>query len=207
MNALIIAKNNFLALGVKTLVEKISNDINVCISKSDYNSLHRYDVIFVEIYRHEFHLCHYEFRNINSDAKVIFITNFTFDSSVMKISPCFYEAQFIYISEPKENLSQKIKNLLTREFPTNKNKVNPCLRCDFKYITASQLLIILGMRQGYSVKRMSTALGVSTNTIFSQIERIKKNFLIRNHAELICFTNENIISCNAPVRPKKNHKS
>lgn len=73
-----------------------------------------------------------------------------------------------------------------------------CSRCNYPYLDGTQLIILLGIKYEYNTKMLATALNVSSKTIFSQIERIKDKFGLKNNLDLKEFIS-NDLRCNKPI--------
>lgn len=205
MDVLIVSKNNYLAYGLRHLISDMFLDCNISISKkTDHgHSLEIYDAIFVEMHQSEMHLCHTYFKKRKKGGKVFFLIDLEESPPGLVLPACVSDASLLFTSESIDFFKQWIELGFKRDIELIENITNICDRCNFKHITYSQRTILIAIRNGYTVKQISTIFGLSIKTVFSQIDRVKKNFLLRNTRDLWGFINLNSLSCNRPVQPKK----
>lgn len=203
IKTLIVSSNNFIKDGLQHLlpVEIVDGVHQSSSSAGNLTNIADYDLIFMEIQHHQLGLCLDKLKQRKKISSLFFIQTGRWELNPERFLGCCQDAMVLR----KNMTTDEIKALILYEMQKGSvekkclNRV--CKECFYPYLTRSQLLILLGLKHGYSVQKIAESLNVSKKTIFSQIEKTKLKFNLKSDFDIKCFV-ENNLESNKPINAK-----
>lgn len=201
MKTLIVTENIYLHCGLLHILPSHIRK-GITFSKNTPGGVinaSEFDVLIIDVQHFQLRLCFEFLKTRKKDSRLFFIQSGKNELDRTCFLSCFEDAIVLRkvhkISEIKKMVLEKTesRDLLM------KYSDSACNRCFFPYLTNTQLLILIGIRHGYSAKMLSYALSVSQKTVFSQLDKVREKFNLRNNSDMKKFLDHRL-EVNVPIK-------
>lgn len=203
-SAIIISDNTYLVLGLKNIIiSSLSMEIETCSQGINaVANIGDYDYIFLEVAFNQTGLCMSNLTKRKSKSHIFFIQKGISRIKNNDFLPCFIDAMILHKDMSLSVVSQMIKNPAQYIKKPAGNFSDCCYRCRFPYLSDTQLLILIGYKNGFNAQALARVLHISHKTVFSHVHKVKENFHLRGSYDFHSFL-QNDLQCYKPINIKK----
>lgn len=202
MKILIFSQNSYLMNGLLHLLPPHpENEISLASSSiGNLGDLSDFDTLIIDIQHYQQGLCFEAFKTRKKTSQLFFVQSGRKALEGERFLRCCEDA---VVLQRDRNVGD-IKNLIMLESakPVQEKKclnASMCDRCFYPYLTSTQLLILIGLKNGYSAKLIASALSISNKTVFSHLYKMRSKFNLESDLDIKKFL-ENDLKYNKPIK-------
>lgn len=198
LNVHIVTDNEYLQVALQSIIRSIKEDakFNFNNNKEIPESYYRADIVIIHLKPGDIYTCNLRLKYWKENRKLIFIVEKQ-KVPESRLSPCLKDAYFLTEDEEICRYYAVLEGILCETQGGGKLTNADCSLCSYKYLTPYQLLILNAIKFDYSIPEISRALDIKPTTIYTQINRVKKNFGIIRNIDLFHFIKNVNLSCNS----------